>query len=484
MIAVDYTRTVESVTKTGPDLLKYLSKQTVKIDLSPLFSPRAPEVSTDEALSLMKEWNDELDSIEVYVHVKGKKFKKVVTSLEDPEFGHFYSGDNYVISCMYSARYTNQTGGSDDRLTENGQNVENGMTNGYINGQHKFNSHESDEPQSLIDEYSEVYFWQGRNASQMGWLNFTFGLQKEIEANCREKFNVIRMHQQKEDEKFLAHFKQRFIIHQGKRNQSSQQIKPIQLYQVRANGNPLTLRCIEIDPYSSNLNSGFCFILRINQQLNNNHQQTNGEDNMNHIECLQFGSPMKNTQSRSFVWIGSKAKKSEAMVAVQIAIDKLSHNTARPTIFEEGFELPEFWQALGGHQDYDTDASFMNYTRLFRCSNDKGYFCISEERTDFCQDDLSDDDIMILDNGAQVILWIGPKSSEVEIRLAYKSAELYVRDLMKKENTRRELKLTFKGKESKRFTKCFHAWSEHKNFKDPRGDEARFLKQQFLMEHH
>lgn len=40
------------------------------------------------------------------------------------------------------------------------------------------------------------------------------------------------------------------------------------------------------------------------------------------------------------------------------------------------------------------------------------------------QDDLADDDIMILDSGEQVFLWLGPKCSEVEIKLAYKSAQV------------------------------------------------------------
>lgn len=44
-----------------------------------------------------------------------------------------------------------------------------------------------------------------------------------------------------------------------------------------------------------------------------------------------------------------------------------------------------FWVALGGKKPYDTDAEYMNYTRLFRCSNEKGYFTISEKCTDFCQ---------------------------------------------------------------------------------------------------
>lgn len=40
----------------------------------------------------------------------------------------------------------------------------------------------------------------------------------------------------------------------------------------------------------------------------------------------------------------------------------------------------------------------------FRCSNEKGYFSVSEKCSDFCQDDLADDDIMLLDNGKEVAI--------------------------------------------------------------------------------
>ena len=53
-----------------------------------------------------------------------------------------------------------------------------------------------------------------------------------------------------------------------------------------------------------------------------------------------------------------------------------------------------------------------------------GYFTVSEKCSDFCQDDLADDDVMILDNGDQVYLWIGKKTSDVEIKLAFKSAQV------------------------------------------------------------
>lgn len=44
-----------------------------------------------------------------------------------------------------------------------------------------------------------------------------------------------------------------------------------------------------------------------------------------------------------------------------------------------------FWLGLGGKKTHETDATFMQYTRLFRCSNEKGYFVVSEKCSDFCQ---------------------------------------------------------------------------------------------------
>ena len=100
---------------------------------------------------------------------------------------------------------------------------------------------------------------------------------------------------------------------------------------------------------------------------------------------------------------------------------------------------------------------------LCRCSNEKGYFTVSEKCSDFCQDDLAHDDIMILDSGEHVFLWMGPGCSEVEIKLSYKSAQVYIQNLRAKQPDKpRKLFLTIMGKESKRFTRCFHAWSHMK----------------------
>ena len=38
----------------------------------------------------------------------------------------------------------------------------------------------------------------------------------------------------------------------------------------------------------------------------------------------------------------------------------------------------------------------MRNTRLFRCTNEQGYFTVSEKCADFCQADLPDDDVMLV----------------------------------------------------------------------------------------
>ena len=143
-----------------------------------------------------------------------------------------------------------------------------------------------------------------------------------------------------------------------------------------------------------------------------------------------------------YVWIGSMADPDEARLIQEIAEEMFNGPWVSLQVLTEG-EEPEnfFWVGIGGRKPYEQEADFMQYTRLFRCSNEKGYFIVSEKCSDFCQvnyeltvvfvliflmcqDDLADDDIMILDNGEQVFLWLGAKCSEVEIKLGYKSAQV------------------------------------------------------------
>uniref|UniRef100_A0A8D9FFC5 Protein flightless-1 n=1 Tax=Cacopsylla melanoneura TaxID=428564 RepID=A0A8D9FFC5_9HEMI len=402
VIAVDFTRTAESVAKTGADLTKWAKSQETKTDLAALFLPRQAEIPHADALGLMEDWNEDLEAMEAFV-LEGKKFAK----LPEEELGHFYSGDCYVFLCRYwvSLDEDEEGGGS-----------------------------EEDDIQCV------VYFWQGREAGNMGWLTFTFGLQKKFKALFGEKLEVVRTHQQQENLKFLAHFKRKFVIHSGKRKQARDPTQ-VEFFQLRANGNILCSRLIQIKPDASNLCSAFCYILRVPF---NNEDDTSG--------------------GIVYVWLGRESDPEDVKLIEELAEDMFNNPWVSLQILNEGEEPDNFfWVGLGGKKPYETVGEFMKHTRLFRCSNEKGYFTVSEKCSDFCQDDLADDDMMILDNGEQVFLWLGSKCSEVEVKLAYKSALVYIQHLRAKEPERpRKLFLTLKGKESRRFTKCFHAWSFQK----------------------
>lgn len=409
VIAVDFTRTAESVQKTGADLTKWAKQQETKADLAALFTPRQPPMSPTEAQQLSDEWNEDLEAMEAFV-LEGKKFVR----LPEEELGHFYSKDCYVFLCRYWVPVESPE-------EENGEEV-------------------SEQLQLEDDFQCVVYFWQGREASNMGWLTFTFSLQKKFKSLFGEKLEVVRTHQQQENLKFVAHFKRKFVIHQGKRKEAPPKGVPcVEFYHLRSNGSALCTRLIQIRPDALALNSAFCYILKV---------------------------PFENEESSGivYVWIGSKADPDEARLVVEIAEKMFNNAWIGFQTLNEGEEPDNFfWVGLGGRKPYDTDAEFMNYTRLFRCSNEKGYFTVSEKCSDFCQDDLADDDIMILDNGEQVFLWLGTKCSDVEVKLAFKSAQVYIQHLRVKQPERpRKLFLTAKNREYRRFTKCFHGWGPHK----------------------
>ena len=100
----------------------------------------------------------------------------------------------------------------------------------------------------------------------MGWLTFTFSLQKKFEALFGEKLEVLKMQQQQENLKFMAHFQNGLVIKKGSRR--AQKLEPNwtsspEFYQIRSNGSPLCRRCIQVKCDGSLLNSSFCFILKV-----------------------------------------------------------------------------------------------------------------------------------------------------------------------------------------------------------------------------
>ncbi|XP_059937704.1 protein flightless-1 homolog isoform X5 [Mesoplodon densirostris] len=419
VLTVDYTRNAEAVLQ-GPGLAGKVKrdaekKDQMKADLTSLFLPRQPRMPLAEAEQLMEEWNEDLDGMEGFV-LEGKKFAR----LPEEEFGHFYTQDCYVFLCRYwvPVEYEEEEekkAGAEDKEGE-------------------VAAAEAEEKQPEEDFQCIVYFWQGREASNMGWLTFTFSLQKKFESLFPGKLEVVRMTQQQENPKFLSHFKRKFIIHRGKRKAAQGALQP-SLYQIRTNGSALCTRCIQISTDSGLLNSEFCFILKVPFE---------SEDN----------------QGIVYAWVGRASDPDEAKLAEDILNSMFEASYSKQVINEGGEPENFFWVGIGAQKPYDDDAEYMKHTRLFRCSNEKGYFAVTEKCSDFCQDDLADDDIMLLDNGQEVYMWVGTQTSQVEIKLSLKACQVYIQHLRSKEHERpRRLRLVRKGNEQHAFTRCFHAWS-------------------------
>ncbi|XP_060138385.1 protein flightless-1 homolog [Zootoca vivipara] len=431
VLKVDYTRNAESVKQaeglSGKVQKDSEKKDQMKADLTALFLPRQPPMPLSEAEQLMEEWNEDLDGMEGFV-LEGKKFAR----LPEEEFGHFHTQDCYVFLCRYWVPVESEEQEEEEKRKKKKKRPE-----GAAEGEEEEEEEEEEveeEKQPEEDFQCVVYFWQGREASNMGWLTFTFSLQKKFENLFPGKLEVVRMTQQQENPKFLSHFKRKFIIHKGKRKARDDGLQP-SLYHIRTNGSSLCTRCIQINTDSSLLNSEFCFILKV---------------------------PFESTDNQGIVytWVGRAADPDEAKLAEDM-MNCMFDDSYSKQVINEG-EEPEnfFWVGIGAQKPYDGDAEYMKYSRLFRCSNEKGYFAVSEKCSDFCQDDLADDDIMLLDNGREVYMWVGTQTSQVEIKLSLKACQVYIQHMRSKDTAHpRKLRLVRKGNEPPAFTRCFHAWS-------------------------
>ncbi|KAI6241750.1 hypothetical protein M3Y99_00338000 [Aphelenchoides fujianensis] len=434
VIPVDYTMTAETVQRRGADIKVIMQRDKMKVETDALFTTRMNAFSHEESEILMEECNADLEVIESFVLEK-KKFIK----LPQNEFGIFYTKDCYVFLCRYYV-----SGEDSDFSDEEGSSVANDSTSSVI-------AKKEAESTKADDFKCVVYFWQGRDASNMGWLNFTFILQasaffpKKFETLFKDKLEVVRLSQQQENHKFLSHFKRQFLICRGSRIERQQyRLKP-QLFHMRANGSSVNTRTIEVDCSAQLLNSAFCYVLACPFS-----------------EDSEDPAKDEGKIGRLYVWIGSKADGYYHELIQSVASKLLNHDDEYEEVtIREGEETEEFWRNIGGRKKYSKDADFMNHTRLFRCSNEKGHFSVSEKTVDFCQDDLDDDDVMIVDSGKYVFLWCGGNCSEVEGKLAYQAVQAFVNN-NKMKGEERQLLLAVKGMESKRFRELFHGWSHHR----------------------
>lgn len=141
------------------------SSEPLRTDLVALFKDRYVPVSDEDALGMMEEINDFLESMECFVF-ENKRF----VHLPEREFGQFYSEDSYLFVCRYW------------KLDETAEAASNG-------GSVEKEGSAGGEEEEMSGEGSielKLFFWQGRDANNAGWLTYTLSLKKKFKVYKRQ----------------------------------------------------------------------------------------------------------------------------------------------------------------------------------------------------------------------------------------------------------------------------------------------------------
>ncbi|KRZ91670.1 Gelsolin, cytoplasmic, partial [Trichinella sp. T8] len=174
------------------------------------------------------------------------------------------------------------------------------------------------------------------------------------------------------------------------------------------------------------------------QVINNN----NDDDEDNHLFRIRNGCAVQVKREASslnsndvfvlaakeivYLWQGKGASQIEKDVA-QRFFNRFYSTKKKCLNVMEGFEPQNFWDAIGGKAAYASSKALRVRenpnlpARLFHCSETNGIFDV-EEIVSFTQEDLYEDDVMVLDVGDEIFVWIGKEASEIEKRKACENA--------------------------------------------------------------
>ncbi|XP_071781783.1 villin-1 [Centroberyx gerrardi] len=276
-----------------------------------------------------------------------------------------------------------------------------------------------------------LYIWQGRHASTAELTASAFQAVKLDQQYNGEPVQV-RVPMGKEPLHLMAIFKGKMVVYEeGSSRASSTQNHPsMRLFHVHGT-NEFNTRAIEVSARCSSLNSNDVFLL--------------------------------STDTCCYLWYGKGCSGDEREMGKSLA-DIISRREKH--VIAEGQEPAHFWVNLGGKTQYANCKRLQdghnNITpRLFECSNQTGRF-LATEITNFDQEDLDEDDIMLLDIWDMVFLWMGNGGNQVEKEAAVTTAEEYLRSHPGGRDVDTPIVVVKQGFEPPTFTGWFHAWDPQK----------------------
>lgn len=280
-----------------------------------------------------------------------------------------------------------------------------------------------------------LYFWQGVASSQDERASsaiHTVRLDNELNGKAVQ----VRVVQGSEPAHFLRIFKGQMVVFLGGKASGFKNVHDHDTYDVdgtrlfRVRGTcELDTRAQQVAEEAGSLNSDDVFVLE--------------------------------TPAKTYLWIGKGASEEEKAMGEKVAA-MVSPDRELQTL-AEGEEEDDFWTSLGGKGEYQTSRDVdrpLLYPRLFHCTISPAGCLRVNEVSHFSQEDLNEDDVMVLDSGDEVYVWVGRGSDDQEKEKAFAMAENYI----KTDPTERSLDTTVivrvnQGEEPASFTSIFPAWN-------------------------
>ncbi|XP_020792604.1 advillin [Boleophthalmus pectinirostris] len=277
-----------------------------------------------------------------------------------------------------------------------------------------------------------LYMWQGRNATQDELAASAFQA-VDLDQKYGGEPVQVRVTQGKEPKHFMAMFKGKMVLFMGgtSRSSATEEEPPVRLFQIHGT-DAFNTKAIEVQAQAASLNSGDVFLLK--------------------------------SESALYLWCGKGSSGDERQMAREVAA--VIGQAGSEELVAEGQEPVEFWELLGGKAPYANDKKLQQVVpdhqpRLFECSNKTGRFIVSEI-AQFTQDDLSEDDVMLLDTWDQVFLWIGKDANEEERKEAITTSQEYLRTHPGDRDPETPIVLIKQGFEPPTFTGWFAGWDPNK----------------------
>ena len=287
--------------------------------------------------------------------------------LDEDKYGLFFGGDSYVIKYEYEYEYSNCV-----------------FLPAYI-----------------------VYFWQGgQSTADEKAASAINAVKLKNEVFHRFKAVQVQVVQGREPRHFLNMFDGKMVVFLGGKASGFKNITDhdtydkdgTRLFRVRGvdcHGSSCT-RAEQVEEVTSSLNTEDVFVLE--------------------------------TPAKTFLWTGQASIEEELNIAKGI-IELISPNRDLEVI-TEGSEPDDFWDALGGKGDYSRAA--VNFDkpilepRLFHCKEMSNGSLRALEINHFEKGDLVSDDVMILDSGDEIYVWIGNEVSDDEKKKGLGVAKKYL----------------------------------------------------------